>query len=157
MKSCRVTPKSKNRDSERRKTCIVLLSPTHRDYTELDQSSFFESQQSSAAAAAESLSLTGSPGQTGALGVKASTDSDEESSKSGSVKVYKFMGEELTVEEGLVRKQTQGRNSSVVTSYVSNIFISCFGLIHSFNGLLVKKSMVISCDLWCQFIIRINR
>jgi len=47
------------------------------------------------------------PVQAGAR-LQSSSDSDEEGSQTGSVKVYKFMGEEITVQEGIVKKQKQG-------------------------------------------------
>ncbi|XP_060602049.1 protein phosphatase Slingshot homolog 1-like isoform X2 [Ruditapes philippinarum] len=95
LKSTRVTPKSKDRDNERRKTCIALMSPTHPDYIDKDQNS------------PESYD-TGSDQDEACTDVnKASGNTEEEiENQTGSVKVYKFMGEELTVQEGLVRKQT---------------------------------------------------
>lgn len=119
MKTNRVTPKSKNRDSERRKTCIALLSPTHPDYTELDQSGSFDSLKLDAM----SPGATGNESHGEALLGKASNDCDEESMKPGSVKVYKFMGEELTVEEGMVRKQTQGRFSFSSLSFIQHLCV----------------------------------
>jgi hypothetical protein len=97
LKSTRVTPKSKDRDNERRKTCIALMSPTHPDYIDKDQNS------------PESYD-TGSDQDEACTDVnKASGNTEEEiENQTGSVKVYKFMGEELTVQEGLVRKQTMG-------------------------------------------------
>ncbi|XP_053376179.1 protein phosphatase Slingshot homolog 2-like isoform X3 [Mercenaria mercenaria] len=102
LKSTRVTPKAKDRDNERRKTCIALLSPTHPDYTVREQSDLFSVSSNAELSGAES-----DPGQAGAAVSLASDDTEEEvNNQTGSVKVYKFMGEELTVQEGLVRKQT---------------------------------------------------
>ena len=41
----------------------------------------------------------------------ADVDVDEKVDETGIVKVYKFRGEELTVQEGLVRKQTMGKST----------------------------------------------
>ncbi|KAL4223563.1 Protein phosphatase Slingshot 2 [Mactra antiquata] len=111
LKSTRVTPKSKDRDNERRKTCIALLSPTHPDYTERDQIFASTSNQS------DDDDLD----QENALSSEATDNQEEEvTSQTGSIKVYKFMGEEVTVEEGLVRKQTQDIESKRTEQVVSH-------------------------------------
>ncbi|XP_052798733.1 protein phosphatase Slingshot homolog 1-like isoform X3 [Mya arenaria] len=99
LKSNRVTPKARDRDNERRKTCIALLSPTHPDYTGHGQSGLLSPTS-------WSLGASSAPCQAGAR-MHSSDDSDEDENQSGSVKVYKFMGEEVTVQEGMVKKQKQ--------------------------------------------------
>ncbi|WAR02082.1 SSH2-like protein, partial [Mya arenaria] len=103
LKSNRVTPKARDRDNERRKTCIALLSPTHPDYTGHGQSGLLSPTS-------WSLGASSAPCQAGAR-MHSSDDSDEDENQSGSVKVYKFMGEEVTVQEGMVKKQKQADTS----------------------------------------------
>ena len=44
------------------------------------------------------------------LSADTEVDGEGKVDETGIVKVYKFMGEELTVQEGLVRKQTMGKH-----------------------------------------------
>ena len=105
LKSRRVTPKAKDRDNERRKTCIAMLSPSHSNISLNDQ------QKSSSR---EVIETDQSEGDDLSVRLSADTDADvdvdEKVDETGVVKVYKFMGEELTVQEGLVRKQTMGKS-----------------------------------------------
>ena len=99
LKSKRVTPKAKDRDNERRKTCIAMLSPSNPDFSV--SSDITDTKPNSDQSDEEDFSVPPSADIEGADGEKV----DE----TGVIKVYKFKGEELTVQEGLVRKQTMGK------------------------------------------------
>ena len=73
------------------------MSPTQPDYIEKDQN------------ITEPLDTGSDQGQEDAEFNQASGNTEEEANnQTGAIKVYKFMGEELSVQEGLVRKQTMG-------------------------------------------------
>lgn len=106
LKSKRVTPKSKDRDNERRKTCIALLSPSHSDYTQRESLHFGLDDDSSSSNSDETESDLGQEDADDEPVENQASSDKEDGNMAASVKVYKYMGEELSVEEGLVRKQT---------------------------------------------------
>ncbi|XP_052272354.1 uncharacterized protein LOC127872888 isoform X3 [Dreissena polymorpha] len=117
LKSKRVTPKSKDRENERRKTCIAMLSPTHPDNTDTEWLSPRGNDTSGLLTpdictsplwtAGKPVSVSQSEvSATGSEPVHIRQGEVPSPTGSESVKVYKFMGEELTVQEGLVKKQT---------------------------------------------------
>ncbi|KAL3858380.1 hypothetical protein ACJMK2_012971 [Sinanodonta woodiana] len=110
LKAKRVTPKSKDRDNERRKTCMAVLSPT-------SSNSDLKSPESSSREA--SSIIMDSPTDC-TEPVKCCLDSEFEKevpekgensclcAEQAAIKVYKLFGEEVTVQEGLVKKQKMG-------------------------------------------------
>ena len=80
-----------------------MLSPSHSNISLNDQ------QKSGSR---EVIETDQSEGEDLSARLSADTDADAEGKvdETGIVKVYKFMGEELTVQEGLVRKQTMGKS-----------------------------------------------
>ena len=106
LKSKRVTPKAKDRDNERRKTCIAMLSPTNSDFSLIDQTELGKGEVTDMKPSPDQLDVDNFSVVPSA---ETETESEEKMDETGTVKVYKFMGEELTVQEGLVRKQTLGK------------------------------------------------
>ncbi|KAK3588674.1 hypothetical protein CHS0354_028884 [Potamilus streckersoni] len=107
LKAVRVTPKSKDRDSERRKTCMAVLSPT-------SSNSDLKTPESSSREASCTI-MDSSTDCT--VPTKCCLDFEFEkemrekgenfclSGEQAAIKVYKLFGEEVTVQEGLVKKQ----------------------------------------------------
>ena len=111
LKSNRVTPKAKDRDNERRKTCIAILSPTY-NRSEKDQSAVDDLNLPKACHDPEEktdLSQQEECISQASFQLEDSIEKEDDVKKqTGTVKIYKYMDEELEVEEGMVRKQTLG-------------------------------------------------
>ncbi|KAJ8312496.1 hypothetical protein KUTeg_009869 [Tegillarca granosa] len=117
LKDERVTPKNK-RSSERRKTCTPILSPTTpsdtspaKDISKLELESSFTRDTTPQDLPVDSQDIDNTHSNDICDNKDSFFDSDNQDldSPATDVAVYKFLGEEVSVEKGIVKKQKMGK------------------------------------------------